>query len=237
MLPQPTTVDRAPRAPLAPAAACLSCEAPLAGAYCAACGQRAIDLAAPTWDVVREAVADATDLDGPVLRTARAMAAPGQLTLEFLRGRRAPYVGPLKLFLLASTALTTTWIVTRGVDARYYGYAPDGSPGSYIEMVVRGTLAAAVAIAVVGWVLGGARRHLLDEAVFAIHLVAALSLWTTVATLLATAWTLAWVTDAAVPDGVPVLPFLLFVPAGVLAIAYVVAAERRVHGGPWWAAV
>jgi hypothetical protein len=46
-----------------------------------------VDPAAPTWRVVREALADATDLDGRVWRSFRALASPGRLTAEFLRGR------------------------------------------------------------------------------------------------------------------------------------------------------
>jgi hypothetical protein len=74
----------------------------LGGTYCAACGQRAVDPAAPTWQVAREAVGEAADLDGRVLTTARALARPGRLTAEFLRGRRAPYLGPLKVALLGA---------------------------------------------------------------------------------------------------------------------------------------
>ena len=41
---------------------------------------------------------------------------------------------------------------------------------------------------------------------------------------------------AAVPAGVPSLPFLLYLPALALGIAYVAIADRRVHGGAWWIA-
>jgi hypothetical protein len=225
--------------PDTPAAApdCLNCGASLVGAYCAACGQPAVDLAAPTWHVIREALAEVTDLDGRMLRTVRALASPGRLTVEFLRGRRASYIGPLKLFLLAGTILTTTWILTRGVDARFYNLSRGGSAGTYIDTVVRGSLAASVAVAVSSWVLGGRRRRLLDEAVFALHLVAALSVGAAVVVWLGTAWKLVWGTATAVPGGVPALPYLLFLPACAGGLAYVVGALGRVHGGAWWAIV
>ena len=124
-----------------PASLCLNCGTPIANAYCAACGQPNVDLSASTWHVVREAWSDATDLDGRVLRTVRALRSPGQLTLEFLRGRRVPYVGPLKLFLIVGAAVSATWALTRGVDARYYGLVGGGeSASAYIETVVRGLL-------------------------------------------------------------------------------------------------
>lgn len=213
---------------------CLNCGAPLAGAYCTACGQRAIDLAAPTWHIVREVLTDATDLDGRVLRTVRALVSPGRLTAEFLRGRRAPYIGPLKLFLLAGTALSTTWLVTRGVDAHYYGIAADRSAGTYIDTVVRGSVASGLAIAVSSWVLAGGRRRFLDETVFALYLVAALSLLATVVIWLGTAWKLAWGTNANVPQSLPSLLYLLFFPTLAIALVYIVGSIRRIHGGAWW---
>lgn len=142
-----------------------------------ACGQTAVDLSAPTWHVVREALADVTDVDGRVVRTLRALSSPGRLTAEFLCGRRAPYLGPLKIFVLAGTALTATWIVSRGVDSHFYGLPPAGTAaGAYIATAVRGSLAACLAIATTTWALAGRRRRLLDETVFALHVVAAFSL-------------------------------------------------------------
>jgi hypothetical protein len=218
-----------------PSATCLNCGAPLGGSYCSACGQQAVDLAAPTWHVVRQALEDATDVNGRVLHTASALVSPGRLTTEFLRGRRMPYLGPLKLFLLAGTVLTTTWIVTRGVDSHYYGIAADQSAGSYIDKVVRGFLAASIAIAGCGWLLGRGRRRLLDEAVFALHLVAALAFVVSAVIWVGTTWKLVWGTEAAVPRSVPSLIYLLFLPATIVALGYVVTAVHRVHRGRWLA--
>jgi hypothetical protein len=204
------------------------------GAFCAACGQHVVDLNASTWHVVREALGDATDFDGRILRTLRALLSPGHLTLEFLRGRRAPFISPLKLFLLAGTVLTTTWIVTRGVDSHFYGLASDRSAARYIDTVVRGAMASGVAIAVASWALAGGRRRLLDEAVFALHLVSALAVWTAAVIWFGTAWKLMWGMAAAVPQSVPSLPFLVFLPASLVGLAYLVAAVHHVHGGRWW---
>jgi hypothetical protein len=213
---------------------CRNCGTPVFDAYCARCGQKVVDLKASTWDVVREALGDAIDLDGRILRTGRAIVSPGSLTCEFLRGRRAPFLSPLKLFLFAGTGLTTTWLLTRGIDARFYGMAGDSSAAKYIDTVVRGAMASGIAIALGSWALAGQRRRILDAAVFALHLVAALALWAAIVIWLGTAWKLMWGTAAAVPHSLPSLPFLVFLPASVLGLAYLVAAVYRVHGGPWW---
>lgn len=82
---------------------CLNCGAPLNGAFCSQCGQRDI----PPYPSVRELVIDAfwelSGWDGRFASTVRALVSrPGMLTREFLEGRRARYLSPLRLYLLAS---------------------------------------------------------------------------------------------------------------------------------------
>lgn len=84
---------------------CLNCGAPLTGPFCAACGQRDI----PPYPSVRELVVDAfwelSGWDGRFATTVRALVRrPGLLTREFLEGRRARYLSPLRLYLMASLA-------------------------------------------------------------------------------------------------------------------------------------
>ena len=84
-------------------ARCLNCGAPLNGPFCAQCGQRDI----PPYPTVRELATDAisefSGWDGRLLNTVRALVTrPGELTHEFLEGRRARYISPLRLYLSAS---------------------------------------------------------------------------------------------------------------------------------------
>lgn len=83
--------------------ACLNCGAPLPGTFCAECGQRDI----PPYPSVRELAVDAvtefSGWDGRLAATLRALLRrPGMLTREFLEGRRARYISPLRLYLTAS---------------------------------------------------------------------------------------------------------------------------------------
>src|SRR5437868_5133153 len=93
------------RAPLVAghSAACLNCGAPLSGPFCASCGQRD----RPPYPSVRELAVDAVSefsgWDGRLATTLRALIRhPGILTHEFLEGRRARYISPLRLYLTAS---------------------------------------------------------------------------------------------------------------------------------------
>jgi Protein of unknown function (DUF3667) len=84
---------------------CLNCGTPLSGPFCAACGQRNI----PPYPTLRELVVDAfselSGWDGRFAVTVRTLVRrPGMLTREFLEGRRARYISPLRLYIVASLA-------------------------------------------------------------------------------------------------------------------------------------
>jgi hypothetical protein len=85
-------------------ASCASCGQPLAGRYCAACGEEVLD---PHKLTVRHflthsLVPELVNLDGRVWRTLRFLLfRPGYLALEYAAGRRRAYVKPLRVLLVA----------------------------------------------------------------------------------------------------------------------------------------
>jgi Protein of unknown function (DUF3667) len=85
--------------------ACLNCGAPLTGSFCAECGQRDIPPYPSTRELVVDAFWELSGWDGRFASTVRALVQrPGMLTREFLEGRRARFLSPLRLYLLASLA-------------------------------------------------------------------------------------------------------------------------------------
>ena len=84
---------------------CLDCGAELHGRYCAQCGQRAT----PPHPTMREMVVDAwhelTVFDSRLARTVTLLLRrPGELTHEYLAGKRSRYILPLRMYLIASVA-------------------------------------------------------------------------------------------------------------------------------------
>ena len=81
---------------------CLNCGAPLHGAFCAGCGQRVV----PPHPTVRELAGDAwhelTGYDGRIMATIRGLARPGFLTREYIEGRRAHFLPPIRVYLIVS---------------------------------------------------------------------------------------------------------------------------------------
>ncbi len=90
---------------------CLNCGEVLTGQHCSHCGQRAKVRVLSLWGLLRDVVGDALNWDSRLWRTLRPLAfSPGLLTEEFLRGRRARYTPPFRMYLILSVGffLSTT---------------------------------------------------------------------------------------------------------------------------------
>jgi hypothetical protein len=83
---------------------CTNCGATLAGEFCHVCGQkRFVESDRRFSHLIRQFLASATDLDGRVWRTLRALLfQPGLLSREYFDGRRARWISPVSLFLALS---------------------------------------------------------------------------------------------------------------------------------------
>ena len=86
-------------------ARCLNCDAPLAGPYCASCGQRTPHANPTLREFVRETTHELTNWEGKLPATLKAlMLKPGLLTEDFIAGRRARWLPPLRVYIICSVA-------------------------------------------------------------------------------------------------------------------------------------
>jgi len=84
---------------------CENCGAPLSGEFCSQCGQHAIDYRRSLFRVLVDAADSFLNWDTKFLKSiGLLLIRPWQLTNDFNAGRRARYVHPLRLYLLASIA-------------------------------------------------------------------------------------------------------------------------------------
>lgn len=82
---------------------CENCGAPLAGHYCSNCGQAAIDYRRSIGHVLIDVLNEFLNWDSKFFASIGLLIArPWQLTNEFVQGKRARHVHPLRLYLLAS---------------------------------------------------------------------------------------------------------------------------------------
>ena len=84
-------------------ASCMNCGATLTGQYCGNCGQRARSRLISLWELVRDAFGDVFELDSRIWRTLGPLLfRPGQLTRDYLQGRRARFMPPFRTYLVLS---------------------------------------------------------------------------------------------------------------------------------------
>ena len=82
---------------------CLNCGTELLGQYCGNCGQRASSRLISLWELTRDAFGDLLELDSRLWRTLiPLLIRPGQLTKDYLEGRRARYMPPFRMYLVLS---------------------------------------------------------------------------------------------------------------------------------------
>jgi hypothetical protein len=82
---------------------CRNCGTPLVGRYCHRCGQRH-RTAKPSITMVVERIVDSVfEVDSRILRTLRLLfLRPGALSAHYFAGRRADFIPPIRLYLVAS---------------------------------------------------------------------------------------------------------------------------------------
>ena len=84
---------------------CLNCGEVLTGQHCSHCGQHSRVRVLSLWGLIKDVIGDLLDADSRVWRTLWPLAfRPGLLTREFLRGRRASYTPPFRMYLVLSLA-------------------------------------------------------------------------------------------------------------------------------------
>jgi hypothetical protein len=82
---------------------CLNCGTRLRGQYCGNCGQRSRNRLISIWQLLQEAFGDLLELDSRLWRTLLPLLVrPGQLTRDYLEGRRARYMPPFRTYLVLS---------------------------------------------------------------------------------------------------------------------------------------
>ena len=82
---------------------CLNCGAQLRGQYCGNCGQRARSRLISLWELISDAFGDLFEIDSRLWQTLILLIMrPGQLTRDYLRGRRARYMPPFRSYLVLS---------------------------------------------------------------------------------------------------------------------------------------
>lgn len=82
---------------------CLNCNVELIGRYCHNCGQENIEPKETVWSLISHFFYDITHYDGKFFSTTKYLIArPGFLPKEYIEGRRARYLHPIRMYVFSS---------------------------------------------------------------------------------------------------------------------------------------
>ena len=82
---------------------CLNCNAVVHGRYCGICGQENLQPQETVWHLVSHFFNDITHFDGKFFSTVKwLILKPGFLTQEYVNGRRASYLNPVRMYVFTS---------------------------------------------------------------------------------------------------------------------------------------
>ncbi len=82
---------------------CLNCNAVLEGRFCHICGQQNIEPKETVWHLISHFFQDITHFDGKFFSTVKYLITkPGFLSREYMLGRRASYLNPIRMYVFTS---------------------------------------------------------------------------------------------------------------------------------------
>lgn len=82
---------------------CLNCKSVVYGRFCHICGQENREPKETIWGLITHFIYDITHFDGKFFDTTRHLLfRPGYLAYEYLRGRRASYLNPIRMYVFTS---------------------------------------------------------------------------------------------------------------------------------------
>lgn len=82
---------------------CLNCAATVHGKFCGNCGQENLDLQEPFWHFISHSIGHYFHFDTKFFNTiVPLITKPGQLTLDYIEGKRTRYLQPISMFIFIS---------------------------------------------------------------------------------------------------------------------------------------
>ena len=82
---------------------CLNCQTELIARYCHVCGQENLEPKETVWHLIQHFFNDITHFDGKFFSTVKyLLRKPGYLSREYMLGRRASYLNPIRMYVFSS---------------------------------------------------------------------------------------------------------------------------------------
>lgn len=96
---------------------CLNCNTDIHGLYCHVCGQQNTEPKESVWGLITHFFYDITHFDGKFFNTLKYLVAkPGFLSAEYIKGRRASYLNPIRMYIFTSALFFIIFFSVAGID-------------------------------------------------------------------------------------------------------------------------
>lgn len=101
---------------------CLNCGAHVEKHYCSDCGQPNLELKESFWGFISHSVAHYFHFDNKFFQTlSPLLTKPGQVTLDYLAGKRARYINPVSMYIFVSIVYFLVVYSPKHVEKETYG--------------------------------------------------------------------------------------------------------------------
>ncbi len=115
--------NQAPAHTDAKSGTCHNCSSALGGPFCHVCGQKHTHLHKPIWELAEDFLHTIVHFDSRMWLTLRYLfLAPGKMTLDWLDGRQARHMPPIRLFVFTSMLLVLALAFTDVVLVQFTGH-------------------------------------------------------------------------------------------------------------------
>jgi len=96
---------------------CLNCGAETVGRYCHVCGQENLEPKETVWHLIQHFFNDITHFDGKFFSTVKYLIRkPGFMSAEYMAGRRASYLNPIRMYVFTSAIFFILLFALRSPD-------------------------------------------------------------------------------------------------------------------------
>jgi Protein of unknown function (DUF3667) len=121
---------------------CLNCHIHVKGRFCHRCGQENIEPKESVWDLISHFFKDITHFDGKFFSTIKYLfRRPGFLSEEYMIGRRASYVNPIRLYIFTSAFFFLIFFSFMKLDKKTLVSQVNMNDKTYIQIEAMDSLA------------------------------------------------------------------------------------------------
>jgi hypothetical protein len=210
---------------------CLNCGSHDIGNYCARCGQKAQATRQPLRVFLSDAVESLFNIDNRWFRTIKDLfAKPGKVTQDYIEGKRARYLPPLRIYLSVSVIyFLLVWLVDSNQIFFINFESDDGSIANLAEVIQYLLFFLVPVFAFIVKVFHRKRKeaYYVEYLIFSFHIH---TLW--LVFLMVELFTI-WLDGSFTQNWVKAVAIIIGVPAQLATFGYLIIYLKKVFNNSW----